>query len=353
MRLIKEDAKRGLIELTPETLDDLWHLYHVIDKGDLVTSHTTRRIQDTSGEKLRSDRGVKKSFFLGIRVDNINFHRYTGKLRVSGTIEKGPEDLVPLGSHHTIDLKLNNSIRIKKEHWSRWHRKRIKDAIKASMTPKALVVVIEDDTADLGILRQYGIEYYGPLIGGLSGKRVIMKNRQQVLMEFYENIARTVNSLEGVEGIVIAGPGFAKNNFLKFLSEKYPEKASISRLESTGTGGRVGIGEVVKKGILEEMAIEGRIAHEMGMMNKILEEIGQSSAMVTYGKKEVKMAADAGAVKNLLVIDELVRNESIEKVMDQVENLGGNVMVVSSEHEGGKQLNALGGMAALLRYALG
>jgi protein pelota len=296
---------------------------------------------------------VKKSFFLGIRVDNIQFHRFTGKLRVSGTIEKGPEDLVPLGSHHTIDLKLNSSVRIIKEKWSRWHRKRIKEAIKASMTPKALVVVIEDDIADLGILRQYGIEYYGPIIGGISGKRVIMKNRQKLQRDFFENVASTINSLEGVEGIIIAGPGFSKNDLHKYLTEKYPEKAAISRLESTGSGGRVGIGEVVKKGILEEMAIEGRIAHEMSMVNKILEEIGQTSSLVTYGKNEVKNAVDAGAVEHLLVIDELVRVESIEKLMDQVENLGGKVMVVSSEHDGGKQLKALGGMAALLRYSIG
>jgi len=38
--------------------------------------------------------------------------------------------------------------------------------------------------------------------------------------------------------------------------------------------------------------------------------------------------------------------------MDLSENLGGKVMVLSSEHDGGKQLSALGGLAALLRYAL-
>ena len=38
--------------------------------------------------------------------------------------------------------------------------------------------------------------------------------------------------------------------------------------------------------------------------------------------------------------------------MNLVEHLRGKVMVVSSEHEGGKQLTALGGMAALLRYPL-
>ena len=36
--------------------------------------------------------------------------------------------------------------------------------------------------------------------------------------------------------------------------------------------------------------------------------------------------------------------------MDMVENMKGEVMVISSEHEGGKQLESLGGMAAMLRY---
>ncbi len=247
MRIIHQDAKRGIIELLPETLDDLWHLSHLIEPGDLISSKTTRRMQDTSGERLRSDRGIKKTFFMGIRVENINFHKYTGKLRAKGIIEKGPEDLVSFGSHHTIDLKLSNSVRIEKERWSRWHQKRIKEAIDASKIPRALVVVIEDDVADMGILRQYGVEYYGPIIGGVTGKRVVQKNRQQVINKFYDEIASTINNFEGIEGIIIAGPGFGKNDFHHFISEKYPYLAKISRLENTGAGGRTGIYEVLQK----------------------------------------------------------------------------------------------------------
>jgi protein pelota len=88
------------------------------------------------------------------------------------------------------------------------------------------------------------------------------------------------------------------------------------------------------------------------MIARVLEEIGKNSKMVTYGKNEVKTAAEAGAVEELLIIDELLREQDIEKIMDLVENLGGKVMVISSEHDGGKQLGALGGVAALLRYSL-
>jgi protein pelota len=352
MNVIYQDTKNGIIKLVPETLDDLWHLSHIIEPGDIVSSKTTRRIQDTTGERIRSDRGFKKTFSLGIKVEEINFHKFTGKLRANGTIEFGPEDLVPLGSYHTLDLKLNIPIKIKKEKWSKWNIKRLKDAIKDSKLPSAVIIAIEDDNADIGILRQYGIEYFGPIQGRISGKRIIQKNRKQAIIDFFNEIAKTVMGFKDIQSIIIVGPGFAKNNFINYLSENYPQQAKISVIESTGTAGRVGINEVLKKGLIEKLVAKGRIAYEMRILGKVLEEIGKSSRLVTYGEKEVNEAAKAGAVDKLLVLDELVRKRYIENIMDIVENKGGKVTIISSEHEGGKQLKALGGMAALLRYGL-
>lgn len=352
MRIVHQDRKKGIMKIVPETLDDLWHLSHIITPGDLVSSRTTRRIQDSTGERLRSDRGIKKTFFMGIRVENISFHKYTGKLRATGIIEKGPEDLVPLGTHHTLELKLHNPVEIIKEKWSRWAIKRLKNAVESSKKPSAIIVSLEDDVADLGIIKQYGIDYYGPIIGGISGKRVVDKDRGKNIINFYKQVAQVLQGFEDIQGIIIAGPGFSKGDFYDFLAQKYPDLAKISAVESTGTGGRVGIQEVLKKGSIEKMAAEGRIAQEMRLVNKLLQEIGKSSHMVTYGKSEVINASNAGAVKNLLVLDNLVRQEDVEGIMNLVENTGGKVMIVSSEHEGGKQLGALGGIAGLLRYSI-
>ena len=54
----------------------------------------------------------------------------------------------------------------------------------------------------------------------------------------------------------------------------------------------------------------------------------------------------------LLILDTKVAGENMGDAMDMVENMKGEVMVVSSEHEGGKQLESLGGMAAILRYEI-
>ena len=213
MKIIKQDTKEGIIEVVPETLDDLWHLSHIVEVGDNASSKTTRRIQDNTGDKLRSDRGVKKTFYLGLDIENISFHLFTGKLRLTGVITRGPEDLIPLGSHHTLEVKLNTPLTIKKERWPKWAIKRLNQAIDASKKLSAIIVVLEDDSATLGLMRQFGIEYYGPIKGHVSGKRIIDKNRQKNITQFYEKVIESIDKFDTIQNIIIAGPGFVKNDF--------------------------------------------------------------------------------------------------------------------------------------------
>jgi len=47
--------------------------------------------------------------------------------------------------------------------------------------------------------------------------------------------------------------------------------------------------------------------------------------------------------------DEEVR-EKVERIMREVEQMGGEVLILSTEFEPGKRLKRLGGVAALLRF---
>ena len=352
MKIVKQDTNECVIEVIPETLDDLWHLSHIVEVKDNVSSKTTRRIQDNTGDKLRSDRGVKKTFYLGIDVESISFHLFTGKLRLTGVITRGPEDLIPLGSHHTLEVKLNTPLTIKKLKWPNWALKRLKQAIDASKKLSAIIVVIEDDTATLGLMRQFGIEYYGPVKGNISGKRIIDKNRDKNIIKFYEIIIESINKFDSIQNIIIAGPGFYKNDFYDYIKDKHKDLASKSIIESTGAGRRVGIHEVLKKGTVEKLTVENRVASEMMAVNNLLEEIGQNSSKVAYGLAETTEAINMGAVDKLLILDKMVATNNLGQQMDMVENMKGEVMVISSEHDGGKQLESLGGIAAILRYSI-
>ena len=85
------------------------------------------------------------------------------------------------------------------------------------------------------------------------------------------------------------------------------------------------------------------------MMEPVLEEIAKDGP-VAYGPKQVKEAADSGAVEILLVLDSKVRESHLEQLMSSVEAGRGKVVVVSEHHEGGRKLGSIGGIAALLRY---
>ena len=94
------------------------------------------------------------------------------------------------------------------------------------------------------------------------------------------------------------------------------------------------------------------------MVEKVLTEISLDGKSV-YGFKEVKGAVNSGAVEMLIVSDKFIqikRQENkfteLDKLMRTVENLKGKVHIITSEHEGGKKLDGLGGVAALLRYKL-
>ena len=353
MKIINQDTKEGIVEVVPQTLDDLWHLSHIVEVGDNASSKTTRRIQDNTGDKLRSDRGVKKTFYLGLDIENISFHLFTGKLRLTGVITRGPEDLIPLGSHHTLEVKLNTPLTIKKEKWPKWAIKRLNQAIDASKKLSALILVLEDDTATIGLMRQFGIEYYGPIKGNVSGKRILDKNRQKNIVQFYEKVIESIEKFDCIENIIIAGPGFVKNDFYDYIKDKHKDLAKIAIIESTGSGGRVGISEVLKKGTVEKLTSENRVALEMMAVDNLLSQIGKNSSKIAYGLKETTNAINLGAVSELLILDTKVASENMGDLMDMVENMKGDVLVISSEHEGGKQLESLGGLAAILRYEIG
>src|SRR2546427_1814801 len=71
-----------------------------------------------------------------------------------------------------------------------------------------------------------------------------------------------------------------------------------------------------------------------------------------YGPAEVAEAIEAGAVETLLVSDAVVRNPGIEDLMRSAESARGAVVLVSRHHEAGQKLEALGGIAALLRVPI-
>ena len=78
----------------------------------------------------------------------------------------------------------------------------------------------------------------------------------------------------------------------------------------------------------------------------------------TIGFDEVSNAAERGAIKELFLVDLLIRGSSkkeklkIEDIIINVENSGGIVNILSSEHPTGQQIIDLGSILGVLRYKI-
>jgi protein pelota len=361
-----ETGKRirvGELSLVPESLDDLWHLKHVIEAGDLVYSLTYRRLEEAT-DKIRPDKADKKPLRLGIRTDAVEFHKFSRRLRIKGVIEEGPES--ELGAYHTFNIEPDTKLSVVKE-WKAHQLKRLREAEKAFATTEVLVVTIEDGEAVAGIVRQYGVDELFSLrygsgkgmeqAGGGSGKSDFFG----ALLTHIQNAMQTTKA----EALIIAGPGFIKDDFFTFLKDRDAELAKKTRIEQTSSIGVSGFLEVLKRGAVERLKHEERLTKEVTLLDRLMAEISKEEGVkAVYGKDEVRRALEYGAVEILMVSDEKLMKsriegveqekeaEEIDRMLEEAERKHGEVVIFSTEFEPGKRLNALGGIAALLRFGI-
>jgi protein pelota len=345
--------KEGKIKLRPENPDDLWYTKSIIKEGDLVSGRTYRRVKDT--EKKRADKGVRVPISVDLRVDGTEFARYIMRLRVTGKIERGPEDLISMGSFHTIEVKPNDTLTITKERWKNWELDRIKEAEKAAKTPLVLVVCIEDGDAEFAIIRRYGIDVIARVAVNVSGKRVA-KEHETTMKNFLGEVSKKVESIlktEEIHTTLICGPGFVKDSLLAHMKEHQKPLAESCYLEGTGAGGMAGIQELLKSGAVERIVKESRVSFETCLFERLLEEISKSTGLAAYGLDEVKKALKFGAVEHLLISDEFLRKyEGSDRLIEDTRKKRGEAVIISMEHDAGERLQKLGGIGAILRFPI-
>jgi protein pelota len=346
VKVIFKDPKSGEIKLVPENLDDIWHLYNIIEEGDVVRMVTFRTAEDDKADKLRAKKTEKKRMKLGIRVEKLAFHEFSNRLRVQGVIVEGPQDL---GSHHTFNVEAEEMqpLSIVKERWKAHQLERIDEAVAQRTQPMLVIVSLDDDAATVAMLFQSGVQTVAEVDAHRSGKMYESKETSQ---DYYGEILSVVKTVKKPDSpLVVIGPGFAREHFMKAGKEKEPALFEKSISHATSNAGLNGVHEALKIGIVEQITKENRVSKETQAVEKVFEEI-KKDGLVTYGKKEVEEALSRGAAQMLLISDVLVRSAEGEQLLDAARRTQCAFMIINTMHEAGKKFEGLGGAAALLRF---
>jgi len=287
---------------------------------------------------------------LSIRIEKPDFHKQSDILRVSGTIIEGPDD-VPKGSHHTFNVEMNSVVTIIKEKWLEYQKEKLNEA--TAEQPKILMVVFDRDEAHFAYAKSYGYEYLSEIKSDLPKK----EDETKVEGHYYQNIIKQISDYAiryKIERIIVASPAFWKEYLMKEIKDLELKKKIIYAMCSSADKGA--FEEVLKRPEVETALKESKAAEEINLVDELLKEIMKNN-LAKYGFDEVNKAVDSGAVKILLITDFYINDakekgefEKIDLLLKKVDLTKGKIKIISSDNSGGKKLDGLGGVAALLRY---
>jgi protein pelota len=354
VKIIEKNFRQGFVKVVPSSDDDLWHLYNVIYKGDAVYAYSSRAIKSEQ-EYSRPKSGERVSAFMGVTVESVAWDKFLGKLRVHGIICHAP-DIMPTGAHHTLNIALNQPLKIVKKDWPKHLLDRL---TRASKTEKPmLILAIDDEGFAVAETKQYGVDIKVEERMKLPGKLEAEK-RSTAAKEYFRRVLNSLTQLwsPNHSPIVILGVGFVKNDFAKFLADEASDvPKSVVDLKSVNNGGTAGIYEALRSGVLLKTAKQLRIVDEAEVMEEVMKRLGKGEGTITYGIEQVEATVKMSAVEKLILADTMLRESEeeqrlhLEELMRAVEQRSGSVTVISTEHEAGAKLLALGGIAALLRF---
>ena len=328
----------GEIRFMPETIDDLWHLKHLVLPGSLVFATTFRSVEGAA-DKLRPEKVEKRPVRLGVRAEKIEFSEHGVRLRITGLIEHG----VDCGAYHTINVETGYEISVIRQ-WRPVDLERIERAKKSSLFGVIHILTIEEGEAELFRIRQYGPESVITLVAG-SGKGGECDNR----VAFFDTVTKSIADITGP--LVVAGPGFIKEDFVRHAKNRNCLAADRAVIVETRRIGRGAVQDVIGAGTLEKMIGDLQLSREVRLMDEVLVRIAKDGA-VAYGRDQVASAIDFGAVEEVLIADSLLHDAATAPLLEKAERMQSRIVVLSTEFEPGERLLALGGIAALLRYRL-
>lgn len=354
MKIVFQDLQKGELKLEIGSLDDIWYISQCIEPGDQIQGKTLRKIK-LGDDTDKNVKVIKKPVTIKIITEKIEFQKFSNQLRVSGKIIEAPED-IPHGSYHTIEVEEGTVIKIIKKSWPKYLLQKIKEACEDKGS-KVLICALDRDEVTYALLTSSGYKILADIEGEV-GKKGYADIQEK---EFYSQVAKHLEEYVlryEVEQIIIASPAFWKENLLHIIKKKHVSLVPKITLATCNTTGKNAIEEILKRDEVKTVLKNDRTAKESAFVEEVLKAIAKNTC-AAYGIKEVKEAVDAHAVKMLLLSEDFLQDQRqsgnfsvLDQMMREVEKSHGEVHIISTEHEAGKRLHGLGGIAALLRYNL-
>ena len=369
-----------------------WHAHNLIRPSDLLTASAIRRVT-TESASTGSTSSHRVHLNLTIRVKSLDFDSRAGQLHVSGQIARENKH-TKIGQYHTLDLELYRNFTLEKEvedndgeqGWDSIAREQLEEATNPQKKAEIVAVIMEEGLANICFVTQFQTILRQKVATKVPRKRVGARrsaNHDKGLENFFKIVLDTL--LRQIEGlleqkeeannipILVASPGFTAAGFLKYASERAfstDEKtlqALVKRkafvMVHSSSSYLYSLDEVMKSREVMVKLKDTKYARETQLVNDFFNMLRKDDARAWYGPRECEAAVEQGAVGRgggiLLISNALFRSQDVAtrrrwvRLVDRVrKDKGGEVRILSSDHDSGKRLESLGGIAAILTYPI-
>ncbi|GAA5831292.1 hypothetical protein JCM3766R1_002999 [Sporobolomyces carnicolor] len=394
-----EKDESGYITLRPQEDEDMWHAYNLIQQGDEIRGSAVRRVTTESSTGSTSSHRVHLK--LTLQVDKVLYSALalseqqqqapsgatngasapavssgtsgTSTLHVSGRVtSENPH--VKKGAFHTLDLEVGRDFTIIKGigSWDSVARERIKEMTEPGRGADVGAIVCGEGLASICVITNHTTIIRQRIDVPVPRKRKggatalgADKAHSRYLQQVYAAVVRHFD-FEQLKVLIIASPGFTKEAVHTFLIEEAVRQGnkSITAAKSkflllhSPTHHVHSLTEILASPEVSSQLKDTKFAQEGLMLDKFFKMLEDDPLRAWYSEPHVLKAAERGAIGKLLISDELFRAPSAQrrklfvKLTEDVKSYGGEVLIFSSMHESGQQLNQLTGIAAILTYPL-
>jgi protein pelota len=356
----------GLVVLRPSTSEDLWHIFNLLQKGDLVRTTTVRKVvKETSTGSTSSQ---KKRLNLTVQVEKMDFDPQSLELRLSGPTTS-ESDLVRMGAYHTLKLEMDQNFSLEKECWDQIFLDRIDEACNPDRQSEVAAVVMQSTglahvclvTGSLTITK-------ARIDTNIPKKRTGSSSHAKSTTKFYNGVYQALLKLpwDQLKCCLIGSPGFVKDDFYKYLLEESVRREDRVLIENkqkfilckVSSGHKHALEDAFMDPKIMAQMEDTKVAKEVSVLNQFMRMIDTDPDRAYYGYGHVSKAQESLAIDSLLVTDSLFRADNVQErrkyvtLVEQVRESGGKVFIFSSMHVSGQQLKQVSGVAAILRYPL-
>lgn len=221
------------------------------------------------------------------------------------------------------------------------------------------LIVIDKRDAAIGllkgtaiiVLREFTSNVPGKTTKGGQSQQRYARIREIAAHEFYQRVAEVVNiefsQIKELKGILIGGPGMTKETFVNGDYLHTELKNKVIATKDLSYTGEFGLNELVEKSA--DVLAQEEVTKEKEIVQEFFTLVAKNEEKIAYGKDEVRHALEMGAVNKLLISEEFDEIDAFEELAN---NSGAEVFIISTETREGVQLKEIGGIAAILRFAI-